>query len=160
MTSPLDEVRIASPCRANWDEMRGDDRVRFCSMCKLNVYDVSNMRERDALALIAKSEGGRVCVRLWRRRDGTVITSDCPEGRAARARRRAKTLVAGLVSLVIVALGGKVFAATEPGQRLARRFATWFEPESKATPRPEPPCRDRRVMMGAIVAPAPGTVTK
>ena len=55
MSSPLDDIRIASPCRASWDEMRGDDRVRFCSLCKLNVYDLSNLAERDALALIAKN---------------------------------------------------------------------------------------------------------
>jgi hypothetical protein len=125
--SPLDDVRIASPCRANWDEMSGDERVRFCSMCKLNVYDLSNMAEREALALIARNEGGRVCARLWRRKDGTVITSDCPEGELERASRRAKTLVAGLVSLVVVALGGIAFAATEPGQRIVRKVASWFE---------------------------------
>ena len=36
-TNPLDNIRIASPCSANWDEMFGDERKRFCGDCKLNV---------------------------------------------------------------------------------------------------------------------------
>ena len=56
-----------------------------------------------------------------------MITSDCPEGVADLARRRTKTLVAGLVSLVVVALGGAAFAATEPGRRLVKKVASWFE---------------------------------
>jgi hypothetical protein len=37
-TNPLDKIKIASPCGANWDEMYGSERKRFCAECKLNVY--------------------------------------------------------------------------------------------------------------------------
>lgn len=73
----LEDVRIASPCRASWRKMKGDDRVRNCAKCELNVYNISEMTREEAAELIANTEG-RLCIRLWRRRDGTVITKDCP----------------------------------------------------------------------------------
>src|SRR5262245_30602687 len=39
----LARLRIASPCSADWDEMTGDDRVRFCGRCRKNVYNLSEM---------------------------------------------------------------------------------------------------------------------
>ena len=29
----LEDIRIATPCQQNWDEMPGDDRVRRCPAC-------------------------------------------------------------------------------------------------------------------------------
>ena len=75
----LEDVRIASPCKASWRKMKGDDRVRNCAKCSLNVYNISEMTREEAAELIANTEG-RLCIRLWRRRDGTVITKDCPMG--------------------------------------------------------------------------------
>jgi hypothetical protein len=149
--SALDTIRIATPCRASWDEMRGDDRARFCAMCKLNVFDLSNMPERDALALIQKTEG-RLCVRLWRRKDGTVITRDCPEGLLDRARRRSEMLFASLALLVVAILGGVAFAASEPG----RRLMAWCAPETRPQTRPQTmpqtmPQTTPEPMMGAII---------
>jgi hypothetical protein len=60
--------------------MDGDHRVRFCRECSRNVYNVSAMTEAEARRVIAEREG-RVCVRFYQRRDGTVLTSDCPVGR-------------------------------------------------------------------------------
>lgn len=74
------QLRIASPCRAPWDNMDGDERVRFCRECNRNVYNLSAMSEPEAHELIARREG-RVCVRFYQRRDGTVLTADCPVGR-------------------------------------------------------------------------------
>lgn len=99
--NPLDNIRIASPCSANWDEMFGDDRKRFCGECKLNVYNLSNMNRRDAENLIINSEG-RLCVRFFRRADGTILTGNCPVGWAAVKKRASKiataafSMVAGL----------------------------------------------------------------
>lgn len=73
----LEDVRIASPCKASWRKMKGDNRVRNCAKCSLNVYNISEMTREEVAQLITKTEG-RLCIRLWRRRDGTVITKDCP----------------------------------------------------------------------------------
>lgn len=95
-TIALDDIRIASPCDASWEAMSGDDRVRFCGSCQKNVFNLSNMGREDAEALIQKTEG-RVCVRFYRRRDGTVLTQDCPVGLRA-VRRRLALIGAGLAA--------------------------------------------------------------
>ena len=73
--SPLNNVKIASPCSADWNEMYGDNRKRFCGDCKLNVYNLSGMTKTEAESLIINSEG-RLCVRFYERADGSVITND------------------------------------------------------------------------------------
>ena len=95
----LEDVRIASPCSASWDEMTGDARVRFCGKCAKNVYNLSEMSREEAQALLASTEGG-MCVRLYKRQDGTVLTADCPVGvRKKRVRRvMAATFGAGIVT--------------------------------------------------------------
>ncbi len=75
----LDRVKVAAPCPADWASMDGDERIRFCGQCKLNVYNISEMSSKEASELIRTSEG-RLCVRLYRRKDGTVITDNCPVG--------------------------------------------------------------------------------
>jgi hypothetical protein len=85
----LEDVRVASPCNASWDAMTGDDQVRFCGQCQKNVYNLSAMAREDAERLIAAREGS-ICVRLYRRADGTVLSGDCSVGlRKKRVRRAA-----------------------------------------------------------------------
>ena len=63
--------------------MPGDEQVRHCGQCKQNVYNVSALTRAEAMRLL----GGRACLRIYRRPDNTVITSDCRERlRAARKR--------------------------------------------------------------------------
>src|SRR5436853_394632 len=102
--SLLDRVRIASPCTASWAAMKGDDRDRYCDQCSLHVYNLSEMTRAEAEALVRQREG-RMCVRLYRRRDGTVLTRDCPIGLAAVRHR----LVTGL--LAVSAVAWTVFAS-------------------------------------------------
>jgi Carboxypeptidase regulatory-like domain len=99
----LDDLRIASPCPVGWAQMTGDDRVRFCEQCSLRVYNISAMTRIEAETLIANTEG-RICARLFRRSDGTIITKDCPVGLRAIRRRVAK--VAGAAFAAIVGLWG------------------------------------------------------
>src|SRR3954467_13496067 len=77
-TIHLSHLRIASPCPADWEKMVGDERVRHCAECNLNVYNLSAMTERQVQELIAGSRGKRLCTRIYRRADGTVLTQDCP----------------------------------------------------------------------------------
>jgi hypothetical protein len=96
----LSRVRVARPCPARWDAMRGDERSRLCGMCGKSVYDLSAMTAREAVELIRRREG-RMCVAFFRRADGTVLTSDCPLSWRALRRRWAaiSALLAGLVGL-------------------------------------------------------------
>jgi Carboxypeptidase regulatory-like domain len=79
--------------------MAGDDRVRYCGQCRLNVYNLSAMSAKEAENLVASREG-RLCVRFYQRRDGTVLTKDCPVGLRIVMRRLAR--VAGIAFSALV----------------------------------------------------------
>ena len=101
----LENVRIARPCPARWQDMAGDERVRFCSLCGKNVYNLSAMTREAATKLIQEREG-QLCALLYRRSDGTLLTADCPVGVKAFASRVSRRVVAALASLLLV-LGGR-----------------------------------------------------
>jgi hypothetical protein len=84
--------------------MYGNDRKRFCADCKLNVYNLSGMTRREAEDLLARSEG-RLCVRFYRRADGSVITADCPKG-LARVKERLSAAAAAVFSVLAGLFGG------------------------------------------------------
>lgn len=95
----VDELRIASPCSVPWSGMAGSDTVRHCSDCQKNVYNLSLLTRAEANDLIREKEG-QLCVSLYRRFDGTVLTADCPTGLRAIRRQylksRAKFIAAAL----------------------------------------------------------------
>ncbi len=109
----LDDVRVASPCHEKWEDMVGDQASRYCLKCEKNVYDLSSMTREQADALILAKEG-KLCVRFYRRADGTILTADCPEGVARKRRRR---VAAGLVGAGLLASGamGAGLAMTDTG---------------------------------------------
>jgi hypothetical protein len=144
--SPL-KLEIASPCSVSWASMSGDDRVRHCSTCKKNVYELSGM-SRDEIEKLIQSREGQVCVRYYKRHDGTVLTSDCPVGLAAVGyhvkRVTVKTLlkVAGVTAAL---LGGTAFASH---QRWLR--GTWVENVPVLNQFVELMTPEEPVVMGAI----------
>jgi hypothetical protein len=126
MSSRLDRIKIASPCPITWEQMGGDERVRFCDHCQLNVYNLSSLNKAAAEALLVSTEG-RLCARLYRRSDGTVLTSDCPVGVRALRRKIARTAAAAFAlvgSLTTVALGQSKSAkqdSCKPQVRITQR---------------------------------------
>jgi len=106
-TNPLDNIHIASLCSADWNQMFGDGRKRFCGDCKLNVYNLSDMTRSEAESFLIASEG-RTCVRFYRRKDGSVLTKDCPVGWRAIKKRVSK--VATAVFSMIAGLFAGLFA--------------------------------------------------
>jgi hypothetical protein len=102
--SRLDRVEIASPCaRVTWEDMEpvgADDRVRRCDDCALDVIDLSALTRDEAEELLRASDGRRLCVRLFRREDGRVLTSDCPLALSERldqlAPRRGRVELGGM----------------------------------------------------------------
>ncbi|HEY0253766.1 MAG TPA: hypothetical protein VGC41_19685, partial [Kofleriaceae bacterium] len=93
----LDNIRIASPCRADWNQMTGDDRVRHCGDCKKDVFNISQMTRDEAETLIVAKQGN-LCVRYFQRFDGTIMLADCTIGKQ-RARRR-RVIAAGALALL------------------------------------------------------------
>ena len=118
-TLSLDQISIATPCSASWEGMSGDDRRRFCDSCSKHVYNIAGMTEDEAITLITEAEG-RLCVRLYRRRDGTILTKDCPVG--LRALRRKMIHSMGKVAAVFMLVIGAVFFSrtlrADPGRTM------------------------------------------
>jgi hypothetical protein len=100
----LDDVRVASPCHADWKGMIGDDRSRHCLECDRRVYDLSALTAEQALALIREKESD-LCIRLYRRTDGRILTADCPVGLRAKLMHAGRRVGAGAWLLVCVACG-------------------------------------------------------
>ena len=124
--------------------MYGNEGKRFCGDCKLNVYNLSGMTKYDAENLLMTSEG-RVCVRYFKRSDGTVLTADCPVG-WAKVKERLSVFTTAIFSLLIALVSG-VFAVSvlkNPGDAV-RRLTVPF-----ATPTPK-----YEQLMGAITVPNP-----
>ena len=100
----LDRIAVAAPCPVSWDAMRGDHQVRFCERCQQHVYNLSEMTTAQAVQLI-EAKQDRLCVQLFRRRDGTLLTSDCPVGwrwRFFKLLRRRMAWAASLFALVFL----------------------------------------------------------
>jgi hypothetical protein len=151
----LENIAIAAPCSASWDEMVGDDRIRFCGHCEKNVYNLSALPREEAEALVGARDS-KMCVRLYKRADGTVLTSDCPVGVKRRRRRRA---VAGVV-------GGGMLAAAAASM-FTRPMAYQGDPMPAVqgsavmmgapppTPAVDPTATATATEMGKLVAPMP-----
>ena len=103
------DLPIASQCSKDWDTMTAAGRKRFCGDCKLNVYNLSGLTRDEAEALIMNAEG-RLCVRFYKRADGSVITQDCPVG-WAKVKQRTKVYATAAFSLVMAILTGVFFVS-------------------------------------------------
>jgi hypothetical protein len=121
--------------------MFGNDRMRFCGQCKLNVYNLSGMSREEAENLVMNAEG-RLCVRFYRRLDGTIITENCPVG-WARVKARAKVYVTATFSLLMTFFGGIYLVSLfsrKPSQQVMGTIAV------RPTPTPIPV----QITMGAV----------
>src|SRR5690242_191609 len=68
----LPNIRVATPCRADWNEMTGDERVRHCAHCDKDVFNLSSMTRDEAEALVL-AKAGNLCARYYQRQDGTIL---------------------------------------------------------------------------------------
>ncbi len=153
----LDDLRIASPCQANWDAMTGNDRHRSCGICDKEVYDLSAMTTAEALALVAGA-GPMPCVRYYQRTDGTILTTDCPVGLRAvhrrRTRRFAELGMAGLtlISAVAAVLGIRRDLAPSTSREINLDLTDRVAPTPPAPPDFDPNCMAR--MAGGNLMPS------
>ncbi len=106
--SLLSRIELAAPCDVAWEAMTGDERIRHCQLCNLSVYNISEMTSREAEAFLLENIASeRVCGRILRRKDGTIVTDNCPRGlRAARnAVRGVCKRVAAVAALLLTTFG-------------------------------------------------------
>jgi hypothetical protein len=155
----LDSIRPASPCTARWEDMTGDERVRHCASCDLDVFNVEDMTRDEALTLIRRKidePEARICARLRVRSDGKVITRDCPVG-LARLRRRISTTCSrlGAAAMFLVTFGAIASRAGEDFHPRVRHVGpiasarAWLIDHAPSIIRPKQAC----FMMGDIAMP-------
>jgi hypothetical protein len=145
-SASIDHLRIATPCPVSWEQMSGDNRVRFCDHCQLNVYNISELSRIEAVSLIASTEG-RLCAKLYRRADGTVLTRDCPVGLRALRMRLSKRAAA--VFAAIVSLTGAAFGQDPAG----KNEKTTCTPRTRITRSQTPAEKSAHVLSGNVVDP-------
>jgi hypothetical protein len=120
----LPNIRVASPCTADWNAMTpadaDADRVRHCGSCQKNVYNLSQMTRDEAEALILAKEG-RLCVRYFQRKDGTILLKDCTVGVTSKRKRR---LIAAGAAMLLAGGGSAAYAITRDGDGNEHRYET------------------------------------
>ena len=95
--SYLDSIKSPAPCSKDWDEMSGDELVRFCTGCEKSVYNLSAMPRREARKFVAKNSG-KVCVRYVRLANGKVQTADI---KFYKITRQTSRLAAGVIGATL-----------------------------------------------------------
>lgn len=139
----LPNIKVATPCSADWNVMSGDERVRACGACNKNVYNLSTLTREEAESLITEKEG-RLCVRYYQRKDGTILLKDCSVG--IKQKRKRRVLAAGVIAM----LGGGVFAAIKLSKPSVTSQGPHFEltPSAEIVPVEPPP--DHEMIQGGI----------
>ncbi len=128
------ELEVASPCPMSWDKMSGDDRVRFCGSCRLNVYNLTVMSPEE-IADLVREKGGRFCGRIYRRPDGTALAQDCPVGRTRKILRR----VAAVAAVLLAATAAVLILSHSDGRRAdlpdwLQTVLDWIHPRDRRPP--------------------------
>jgi len=130
-----DELRIPSPCNADWNAMEPRERGRFCSACELEVVDISARTEaevRELAGATRASRTSRVCVSYLVNRDGTIRLAADPSKpdvpTSALARRGARMLAAASIALAACGPGSFGRLAGEPVSTVATESTESTEP--------------------------------
>ena len=115
----LDRVTIPQPCNADWDQMIGNDQVRFCEHCSLHVTNLSSMTRPEAMRFVAKSRG-RLCVRFIARPLGDVLAAGTEK--LHRISKRVSRVATGAFSATL-SIASAVAQTTTPTQPSPQRLS-------------------------------------
>jgi ankyrin repeat protein len=117
----FDRLKIVAPCEADWDSMIGNDQVRFCEHCNLQVNNLSGMTRAEAMRLVERSQG-RLCVRFGQRANGEVLTRQLPK-KLHHIGRRASRIAAGAFSATL-SLSSTTAQTTKPDSSTHARIVS------------------------------------
>lgn len=173
---PLKQISVPTPCPAQWDAMQGDAQTRFCTGCRKDVFNLSEMSRREGEDLLTRTDA-QVCVFFYPDADGAPlpredVPSDFPLASRPRPvvwRRAWAAALSGLAAVALVLLGGGAQAVphgkptpshgAKPGvrQRLLGKVVRLAPPK---TPKVTPPQLGGKPMLprptgGAPLPPPP-----
>jgi hypothetical protein len=116
------------------------------------------MSAEQALALLREDAGRSVCLRVYQRHDGTVLTSDCSVG-AKKKRIRRLALVGGIAASVVAADAIVTATSVELAGGIERGLSRLPQPpaprssESQESEHEPPPQRWYRTMGRGTLVP-------
>ena len=117
-TTSLPVVQIHDPCPKRWAELDpeapGDPR-RFCNACTKHVYDLSSLHDDEIESLMNRGE--KICARILRHQDGSIVSKDRPiKKRPPRRREWFTGLKYAAAILTLLSLTGcdRLFPKSEP----------------------------------------------
>lgn len=105
----LNSISVKVPCTESWDEMIGNNEVRFCSHCAKNVHNLSAMTRAKAEKLV-KDSNGKLCVRYVKTPQGNLITN--ASSKFTQIKRR--TVMAAGVLTASLTISTLTYAQGEP----------------------------------------------
>jgi ankyrin repeat protein len=114
----LDRITIPVPCDADWDSMSGNDQVRFCEHCNLQVRDISSLTQQNVMRLVARSQG-RLCVRYTQLGGGGVLAR-APE-KLHRISRRVSRMAAGAFTASLTLASAAAQTSFRPSADVSRQ---------------------------------------
>lgn len=136
--------KIEKPCPANWDEMQGDEKRRFCEHCQLHVHNLSAMTAKEQMTLL-ESRSDRVCVSYVANPNATPVSSDDTWLRL----HSSKTLRA--MAAMFVAMSSMFLSACRTTGMIQPKVQP--PPQQQTTANDQPPVFDGKRMAGGIMPP-------
>jgi hypothetical protein len=89
-----------------WEELRGDERKRFCDKCQTHVHNLSEMGNRELGEFVeTASRGGHYCVSYVERPDGTMVKASSITRFVGRLRSVRFPVIGFLASGIAFVLG-------------------------------------------------------
>ena len=158
----LEQMSVPVPCTVAWESMTGSEQVRHCAQCQQQVFNISAMVRKDAEEFLQASrisggdgqDQGRLCVRFYRRPDGTVITRDCFALRRA-FRTGSMWMVGMLAGLLLVVPGIFGWSRKSDGSSIWPRICEHEPFRTLFGPRSSPVMGDMAPLAPVRVAPPP-----
>lgn len=94
----VDRLKIDFPCTADWNQMRGNERIRYCEECNKYVYDFARLPRRQVEEMMAASPG-RICAKLTYKNNSLVFLDSKPRPRPES--HRASPLAAAILTAML-----------------------------------------------------------
>ena len=109
--------QLSFVCPIPWNEMRGDDRERYCTKCSRTVVNLSLLTEAQRVAVLAEAQQrpDGLCVAYYQRLSGEFVSAETPV--SPQESRRAVQF--GVTALSAAALAVVAHHAPSIGQTLA-----------------------------------------
>lgn len=138
------QIVITSPCPMDWEQMRGDDKVRFCDQCGKPVYNFAVLTGSQAREMITKGTDN-LCGRIVRKADGTIATTASYPVDSRRSRPFQFTIAA---LIMLITSSAALFAAVPVVSRVIGPIVEkWLNKPGVNNP---PPVAAGQFVLGAI----------